>query len=77
MQSRLKKVTMLALSHAILSMSTSTWQLGKSTLLSKDSMQHLGDILSSKVSTEHTNRHSELSVNHGSKRLIRPHYKKK
>jgi hypothetical protein len=36
---RLKKVTMLALSHAILSMSTRTRELSKSTLLSKKSAQ--------------------------------------
>jgi hypothetical protein len=35
----LKKVTMLALSHAILSMSTRTRELSKSTLLSKKSAQ--------------------------------------
>jgi hypothetical protein len=37
--SRLKKVTMLALSHTILSMSTTTRKLRKSTLLSKKSAQ--------------------------------------
>jgi hypothetical protein len=37
--SRLKKVTMLALSHTILSMSTRIRKLSKSTLLSKKSAQ--------------------------------------
>jgi hypothetical protein len=37
--SHLKKVTMLALSHTILSMSTRTRKLSKSTLLSKESVQ--------------------------------------
>jgi hypothetical protein len=49
----------------------STWtkELGKSTLLSKKTMQ-LGDILASRISTEHTNRRGKLSVNHGSKTLV-------
>jgi hypothetical protein len=44
---RLKKVTMLALSHTILSMSTRTRELSKSTLLSKESSQRMGYILTS------------------------------
>ena len=68
--SRLKKVVMLALNHAILSMSTRTRELRKSAMLSKNTTQHLGNILASGVSTEHTNRRRELSVNHGSKMLI-------
>jgi hypothetical protein len=68
--SRLEKVTMFALSHTILSVSTRTRELGKSTLLSKKTTQQLGDILASRISMEHTNRRGKLSVNHGSKTLI-------
>ena len=39
-------------------------------MLSKDSTQQLGDILSTRVTIEHMNRRRELSVDHGSKRLI-------
>jgi hypothetical protein len=42
----------------------------ESPLLSKKTMQHLGDILPSRVSLKHTNRRGELNVNHGSKSLI-------
>jgi hypothetical protein len=33
-------------------------------------MQYLGDILSSRISSKHTNRRGEVGVNHGSKSLI-------
>jgi hypothetical protein len=61
---------MFALSMPFLSVSTQTKELGKSTLLSKKTTQQLGDILASRISTEHTNRRGKLSVNHGSKTLI-------
>jgi hypothetical protein len=61
---------MLALSHAILSMSTRTRELSKSTLLSKKSAQCMGDLLASKTCMKHTNRSRELGMNHGSKFLI-------
>jgi hypothetical protein len=63
-------MAMLALSHAILSMSTRTGELSKSPMIGKKSMQHLGDILPSKISSKHTNRCGELGVNHGRKSLI-------
>jgi hypothetical protein len=40
-------MAMLALSHAILSMSAGTGELSESPLLSEKTTQHLGDILSS------------------------------
>jgi hypothetical protein len=63
-------MAMLALSHAILSMSTRTGELSKSPLLSEKSTQHLGDILPSRISSKHTNMCGELGVNHGRKSLI-------
>jgi hypothetical protein len=66
----LKHMAMLALSHAILSMSARTGELSKSPLLGEKSAQHLGDILPSRISSKHTNRCGELGVNHGSKSLI-------
>jgi hypothetical protein len=68
--SRLKHVAMLALSHAILSVSTRTGELSESPLLIKKTSQHLGDILPSRISLKHMNRCGELGVNHGSKSLI-------
>ena len=61
---------MLALSHTILSMSIRIRELSKSTLLSKDSKQQLGDVFSTRVITEYKTRHGELSVNNGIKTLI-------
>ena len=61
---------MLALSNTILSVGTRTRELGKTTLLGKKTMQHLGDILTSRVSSKDTNGHGELGVNHGSKSLV-------
>jgi hypothetical protein len=68
--SNLKKMTMLTLRNAILSMRTRTRELSESALLSKNTPQMLGDILTNRVSTKHTNRYRELSVNHGNKELI-------
>jgi hypothetical protein len=68
--SRLKKVAMLALSNAILSVSTRTRELGESTLFGKKTTQHLGDILTSRVSTKNTDGRGKLGVNHGSKSLV-------
>jgi hypothetical protein len=68
--SNLKKMTMLMLSNAILSMGTRTGELSKSALLSKNTTQLLGDILTSRVSTEHTNRCRKLSADHSRKTLI-------
>jgi hypothetical protein len=71
-------MAMLALSHAILSVSAGTGELGESPLLSEKTTQQLGDILSSRISSKNTNRRGELGVNHGSKSLIyrEPRYEK-
>src|SRR3954465_14944902 len=66
----LKKMTMLTLSNAILGMGARTGELRKSALLSKDTSQHLGDILTSRISTKHTNGGRILSTDHGRKTLI-------
>jgi hypothetical protein len=50
--SGLKKMTMLMLSNAILSMCARAGELSKIALLSKNTTQLLGDILTSRVSTE-------------------------
>jgi hypothetical protein len=63
-------MVMLALSHAILSVSARTGELSESPLLSKKTTQQLGDILSSRISSKKSNRRGELGVNHGSKSLI-------
>jgi hypothetical protein len=63
-------MAMLALSQAILSVSTRTGELSESPLLSEKTTQHLGDILSSRIISKNTNRSGELGVNHGSKSLI-------
>jgi hypothetical protein len=63
-------MAMLALSHAILSVSAGTGELSKSPLLSEKTTQHLGNILSSRISSKNTNRRGELGMNHGSKSLI-------
>jgi hypothetical protein len=63
-------MAMLVLSHAILSVSARTGELSDSPLLSEKPTQHLGDILSSKISSKNMDRRGELGVNHGSKSLI-------
>jgi hypothetical protein len=63
-------MAMLTLSYAILSMRTRTRELSKSTLLSKNTAQMLGDILTSRVSTVHTNMRRKLGKNYGCKTLI-------
>jgi hypothetical protein len=63
-------MAMLALSHAILSMSARTGELSKSPLLSEKSTQHLGDIHPSRISLKDTNRCRELGVDHDRKWLI-------
>jgi hypothetical protein len=63
-------MAIFALSHAILSVSAGTGELSESPLLSEKTTQHLGDILSSRISSKNMNRHGELGVNHGSKSLI-------
>jgi hypothetical protein len=63
-------MTMLTLSNAILSMGARTGEQSKSALLSKNTTQLLGDILTSRVSTEHTNRCRKLSEDHSLKTLI-------
>jgi hypothetical protein len=63
-------MAMLALSHAILSVSAGTGELSESPLLSEKTTQHLGDILSSRINSKNTNMRGELGVNHGSKTLI-------
>jgi hypothetical protein len=47
-----------------------TREPSESALLRKNTTQMLGDILTSRVSTKHTNRSRELSVNDGNKALI-------
>jgi hypothetical protein len=42
-------MAMLAFSHAILSVSAGTGELSESPLLSEETMQQLGDILSSRI----------------------------
>jgi hypothetical protein len=49
---RLKHMTMLALSHAILSVSVGIGELSESPLLSEKTTQQLGDILSSRISSK-------------------------
>jgi hypothetical protein len=39
-------------------------------MLSEKTTQHMGDVLSSRISSKNTNRRGELGVNHGSKSLI-------
>jgi hypothetical protein len=63
-------MTMLTLSNAILSMGSRIGELSKSALLSKNTTQLLGDILTSRVNTEHTNRCRKLSEDHSRKTLI-------
>jgi hypothetical protein len=63
-------MTMLTLSNAILSMGARTGELSKSALLSKNTTQLLGDILTSRVSTEYTNRCRKLREDHSRKTLI-------
>jgi hypothetical protein len=68
--SGLKKMTMLMLSNSILNMGARTGELGKIALLSKNTTQMLGDILTSRISTEHMNRCRKLSEDHSRKALI-------
>lgn len=63
------KVKMFALINAILSMSTRTRELSKCALLSKESTQHMREILTSKICTEDTDRSGKLGMNHGAKLL--------
>jgi hypothetical protein len=51
-------------------MRTRTRELSKSTLLSKNTIQMLGDVFTSRVGTEHTKRRRKLGKNHGCKTLI-------
>jgi hypothetical protein len=66
----LKNMTMLTFGDTILSMGAGTRELSKGTLLSKNTTQVLGDILSCRISTKDTNRRGILSTNHGNKALI-------
>jgi hypothetical protein len=63
-------MTMLTLSNTILSMGSQTGELSKSALLNKNTMQLLGDILTNRVSTKHTNRCRKLSEDHSRKTLV-------
>jgi hypothetical protein len=63
-------MAILALSHAILSVSARRGELCESPLFSEKTTQHLGDILSSRISSKNMNRRGELGVNHGSKSLV-------
>ena len=58
----LKNMTMLTLGDTILSMRTGTRKLSKGALLSKNTTQVLRDILTSRISTKHTNGRGILSV---------------
>jgi hypothetical protein len=51
----LKNVTMLTLSHTILSMSTRARELSKCTLSSKKTTMRVRDVLSCRISTKSTN----------------------
>jgi hypothetical protein len=68
--SGLKKMMMFTLSNTILSMGAPRGELSKSALLSKNTTQLFGDILTSRVSMEHTNRCRKLSEDHCRKTLI-------
>jgi hypothetical protein len=68
--SSLKKMKMLTLSQAILSIRTRIRELSKSTLLSKNTAQMLGDVVTSRVGAKHMNRHRKLGKNHYCKTLI-------
>jgi DNA-binding Xre family transcriptional regulator len=68
--SSLKKMMVLTLSNVILGMRIRSRELRKSTVLSKNTTQMLGDILTNRISTTHTNICRELSENHGCKTLI-------
>src|SRR4051812_32128181 len=68
--SGLKKMVVLTLSNAILGMCAGTRELSEGTLLSKNTSQHLGDILTSRINTKHTNGCRILSMDHGRKTLI-------
>ncbi|KAK1661468.1 hypothetical protein QYE76_049627 [Lolium multiflorum] len=59
----LKKMTMLTLGDAILSMRAGTRKLSKGALLSKDTTKVLGDILTSRISTEHANGETQATMN--------------
>jgi hypothetical protein len=48
-------MTMLTLGDTILSMRAGTRKLSEGTLLSKDTTKVLGDILTSRISTQHAN----------------------
>jgi hypothetical protein len=63
-------VAILALSHAILSVSSRIGELSESPLLREKTAQHLEDILPRRISLKHMSRSRELGVNHGSKALI-------
>ena len=67
-------MTMLTLSHTILSVGAGTRELGKGALLSENTAQNLGDILSSRVSAKDTDRRGELCEDHSSKALIDSEY---
>jgi hypothetical protein len=60
-------MTMLTLSYAILSMRTKKRELSESTMLSKNTAQMLGDVLTSIVGTEHMDRRIKLGKNLGAK----------
>jgi hypothetical protein len=62
---RLKKVIMLALSHTILSMSTRTRELSKSTLLSEKKLVVNERYTHQYNMHENTNMNGELGMNHG------------
>src|SRR3954467_5082311 len=68
--SRLKEMTMFAFRNTVLSMGTRARELGESALFRKKATQHVGYILTSRISTQDTNRHGKLGVNHGSKALV-------
>jgi hypothetical protein len=50
---------MLAVSHAILSVSSRTRELSESTILNKKATQHLRELLASRVGSKHASRHGK------------------
>jgi hypothetical protein len=63
-------MAMLTLSNTVLGMRTGIGELSESALLSKNTTQQLGDILTSRVSMKHTNGCRILNADHGRKTLI-------
>ena len=63
-------MTMLVLSHTILSMSAMRSKLGKNPLLIKYSTKRISEILTYRVNIKDMNRGVKMSVNHSREGLI-------